>query len=117
MSDGPNREYLEKMADAEDAAGCVSVGGMAADLGMLPFYSRELGEEFYMKELKLIAYSPADKMPPQNTIVLIQGGIGKWNPTHGWLSMMPDSVERPLQWQPQWWAELCFDEEIGVSNG
>lgn len=31
---GPSREYLEKMADAEDACGgSISVGGMAADLG------------------------------------------------------------------------------------
>lgn len=31
---GPNRKWLERMADAEDEAGSVSVGGMAADLGM-----------------------------------------------------------------------------------
>lgn len=31
----PSREWLEKMADAEDAAGSTSVGGMAADTGQL----------------------------------------------------------------------------------
>lgn len=30
----PGRKWLERMGDAEDSAGCVSVGGMAADLGM-----------------------------------------------------------------------------------
>jgi hypothetical protein len=29
----PSREWLRKMADAEDAAGSVSVGGMAVDCG------------------------------------------------------------------------------------
>lgn len=30
---GPSREYLQRMADAEDAAGSTSVGGMAVDMG------------------------------------------------------------------------------------
>lgn len=31
--ESPSREYLQRMGDAEDAAGSVSVGGMAVDLG------------------------------------------------------------------------------------
>jgi hypothetical protein len=34
MAQGPPQSYLKKMADAEDAAGSISVGGMAADMGM-----------------------------------------------------------------------------------
>ena len=30
---GPGREYIRAMGDTEDAAGCVSVGGMASDFG------------------------------------------------------------------------------------
>jgi hypothetical protein len=33
MAQGPPQSYVKEMADAEDAAGCVSVGGMAADMG------------------------------------------------------------------------------------
>jgi hypothetical protein len=36
----PSREWLRKMADAEDAAGSVSVGGMAVDCGQ-PVRNRE----------------------------------------------------------------------------
>lgn len=56
---GPNRDYIEKMAAAEDASGSMSVGGMSADLGILTpeeiersnigalqFFSHELGEEW-----------------------------------------------------------------------
>lgn len=31
----PHRDWLKKMADAEDQCNCVSVGGLASDLGML----------------------------------------------------------------------------------
>lgn len=38
---GPRPEWLLKMADSEDSCRSISVGGMAADLGMLPPISDE----------------------------------------------------------------------------
>ncbi len=57
---GPGRQWLERMADLEDSCRSVSVGGMAADLGLLA-QTQQANQELEAKLLEGL-HSSASEM-------------------------------------------------------
>jgi hypothetical protein len=77
---GPSREWLERAADAEDAVGGItSVGGLAADLGMLGEGSRAKSEDemrdLLSQALEIIAEAIVRGMPVTQKVADVRNEI------------------------------------------
>lgn len=45
--------------------------------------------------------------PPIGETVIVAGGLAKWT-GECWLSQTPDSMNRPIQWEVNWWLPLLY---------
>ena len=58
-------------------------------------------------------YLMSESLPPYDRPLLISGGIGMFKSKGNyWVSLMPDSCDREIQWQVKWWAKFPEDEDV-----
>ena len=58
-------------------------------------------------EIKIRIYKPSENLPKEFSIVLIEGGIGRWNGAN-WETMTGFDAGRAVEWEVEWWAPLIF---------
>lgn len=57
-------------------------------------------------------FDSADKKPDTNRLVLVNGGVAKWDGML-WITETGDASGRPIRWDVRYWAELPKPPVIG----
>ncbi len=67
------------------------------------------------RKVSIPIYHTAECMPPEWTVVLVEGGVAKWT-GRLWLSMM-DKDQRAIGWPITWWSPLLQESHFEKSIG
>jgi len=58
-----------------------------------------------MRKIRLIIIPTTEAMPPEDVLVLIEGGVGRWRAGR-WITETGSCAGRVIEWDVDWWAHL-----------
>lgn len=56
-------------------------------------------------------HDPSKLLPARNTLVIVSGGIARWNGEY-WETETGEDHGRPIQWEVKWWAQIIDDSDV-----
>lgn len=56
-------------------------------------------------------HDASKRLPARNSLVLVSGGIARWNGEY-WKTETGEDHGRRIEWEVKWWAPMLYDSDV-----